>query len=219
MGVPFQLPSPPPHHGAAASRAPPAGTPASRLRSHIPRGTPGRASTGRCHAMGRQRCSDSRLALGQGLACEQGRLRAPPPGLRRDWKKPNAIPRLSRRPRQGGGGGGGARPSENPSEPQPPRSGGPEVARAANSGVDGGQSQGRGLGVPVLLMGDGTAVGEWGGRESGEYPQGGGLGSPPHPRGPVASTWVCSFISASLSRVGLSPSLPWQAGLGGSHPR
>lgn len=164
--------------------------------------------------MGRQRRSDSRLALGQGLACEQGRPRAPPPGLRRDWKrrdwkKPNAIPRLSRRPRQGGGGGGGggARPSENPSEPQPPRS--------ANSGVDGGQSQGRGLGVPVLLMGDGTAVGEWGGRESGEYPQGGGLGSPPHSRGPVASTWVCSFISASLSRVGLSPSLPWQAGLGG----
>lgn len=107
-GVPFLLPPLLPPDSTAASRAPPAGTPASRLRSHIPRGTPGRASAGRCHAMGRQRRSDSRLARSQGLACEQGRPRAPPPGLRRDWKKPKAIPRLSWRPRQGGGGGGAA---------------------------------------------------------------------------------------------------------------
>ena len=127
-------------------------------------------------------------------------------------------PRLSWRPRQGGGGGGGARPSENPSEPQPPRSGGPEVARAANSGVDGGQSQGQGLGVPVLLMGDGTAVGEWGGRESGEHPRVGGWGSTPGVGGAACTPpWPYGqhlglLFHLSISLQGWPLSLPAMAG-------
>lgn len=71
--------------------------------------------------------------------------------------------------------------------------------------------------MPVpAWRGDGTAMGQQGQREW-EHPQGGGstpqgcgeVGTATHSRGPAASIWVCSFISASLSRAGLSPSLPW----------
>ena len=87
----------------------------------------------------------------------------------------------------GAGPGGGARPSENPSEAQPPRSGGPEVARAANSGVGGGQSQGPGAGgASPLNGGDGTAVGSGDGKRVGSTPRGAG-GAARTPRGPVAS--------------------------------
>ena len=89
--------------------------------------------------------------------------------------------------RAGAGPGGGARPSENPSEAQPPRSGGPEVARAANSGVGGGQSQGPGAGgASPLNGGDGTAVGSGDGKRVGSTPRGAG-GAARTPRGPVAS--------------------------------
>lgn len=96
----------------------------------------------------------------------------------------------------------------------PPRSGGPEVARAANSGVGGGQSQGPGSGgASPLNGGDGTAVGSGDGKRVGSTPRGAG-GSSPH------SPWPCGqhlglLFHLSISLQGPPLSLPAMAGSGG----
>lgn len=209
MGSPSYFPLLPPD-STAASRAPPAGTPlpasAATFRGARPAGPPRAAVT---------RWGVSAAVTAAWPAARASRAsraaRAPHPRPAAGLEEAKCDSRLSWRPRQGAGAG--ARPSA--SEAQPPGQGRKLPGQQTLVWVGVRARAWRAGGASAL---NGGMVQQWGSRdrESGGAPPG-EWEAPPGVRGwcsppPVAlQPLVCSFISASLSRAGLSPSLPWRA--------